>query len=132
MDPWLEINDKETSETTLDVFTSFEDNFTNQNSTEFNKLPDSDQYLAILESKLERIKNDPNILSQLSKKREACINQLLQSDQQYKEDSELDENINPSSVLKFIAPQKIGLNQGEIVDFIQYDQLKTEDENEQC
>ncbi|XP_074032000.1 uncharacterized protein isoform X2 [Leptinotarsa decemlineata] len=110
------------------TITKFEDNFTIISN---NKLPDSEQYLAILEEKLRKIKNDPNIIAQLSAKKEACMQQLLSGPEEIDEEIlNLDEPVSSSQILRTIAPQKQALNHGEIVELVKHDQLKKENDLE--
>lgn len=91
-------------------------------------MPDSEQYLAVLEEKLRKIKNDPRVLAQLAAKKEDCMQQLLTSAVHIDEEIiELDEPISNSQILRTIAPQKQAINQGEIVELVKYDQLKNDD-----
>ncbi|CAG9832566.1 unnamed protein product [Diabrotica balteata] len=130
MDPWMCCQtDITISENNITKF-EFEDNFTPSLS---NKLPDSEEYLALLEEKLRKIKNDPNILTQLAAKREACMEQLLNGvngngiDHFDEDILDLDEPTANSQVLRAIAPQRQALNRGKIVEFIKYDQLDNEE-----
>ncbi|KAJ8916870.1 hypothetical protein NQ315_005877 [Exocentrus adspersus] len=123
MDPWSTCQTNVTISEI--VLTKFEDNFIP--GTTDNKLPDSEQYLAILEEKLKKLKNDPKVLAQLTAKKEYCMQQLLAGAVQVEEAIELEETIPNSSILRTIAPQKQALTQGEIVEFIKYDQLKDDD-----
>ncbi|KAG5891517.1 hypothetical protein JTB14_014441 [Gonioctena quinquepunctata] len=122
MDPWMFCQSQTILENTI---TKFEDNFS---PVPNNKLPDSEQYLAILEKKLHRIKNDTNILAQLGAKKEACMQQLLSGiDKADEEILNLDEPVPNSQILRTIAPHKQALSQGEIVELVKYDQLKEEE-----
>ncbi|KAJ8946790.1 hypothetical protein NQ314_008773 [Rhamnusium bicolor] len=123
MDPWMTC---QTNVTVQEIpITKFEDNFT---PTINDKLPDSEQYLAVLEEKLKKIKNDPRLLAQLTAKKEACMQQLLNSAIHLDEEIiELEESIPHSQILRTIAPQKQALNQGEIVELVKYDQLKDDE-----
>ncbi|XP_022917041.1 coiled-coil domain-containing protein 32 [Onthophagus taurus] len=122
MDPW---NNSYSNSPTECAQKNFEDDF---QPKIFEKLPDSDQYLASLEAKLHKIKTDQDVIKQLQQKREECMNQLL-NNTQYSEDVdlELDEPIESSTVLRAITPQKQALTQGEIVELVKYDQLKEDD-----
>ncbi|KAB0793088.1 hypothetical protein PPYR_12708 [Photinus pyralis] len=98
----------------------FEDNFKPLVS---DTLPDSQAYLAGLETKLAKLKSDPNVLQQLAEKREACLRQLLLTNSESDTDISLDTPIEPSPILRTIAPSKQALTEGELVTLIQYDQL---------
>ncbi|XP_056634228.1 uncharacterized protein LOC130443540 isoform X1 [Diorhabda sublineata] len=129
MDPWLCCQTGVSVSENNTKF-EFEDNFT---PTLDNRLPDSEEYLAVLEEKLKKIKADPNILAQLVAKREACMQELLNgvngNGVKHVDDHilELNEPISNSQVLRAIAPQRQAINQGEVVEFIKYDQLEYED-----
>ncbi|KRT83773.1 hypothetical protein AMK59_3564 [Oryctes borbonicus] len=116
MDPWN--NSKSIDEACPN---EFEDNFV----PEITKLPDSEKYLAILEEKLTKIKSNPNVMEQLAKKREECLNQLL-SEPEYdcSRDLSLDEPIESTTIMRTIMPQKQALTQGEIVELLKYDRLE--------
>ncbi|XP_017779145.1 PREDICTED: uncharacterized protein LOC108564572 [Nicrophorus vespilloides] len=89
MDPWATTGNTETSQ---EVCSSFEDNF----KPETPHLPDSDQYLATLESKLQKIKNDPDILKQLAEKKESCMQQLISGEALEEEFLETPVNYGPT------------------------------------
>lgn len=136
-DPWFS---SENVIAPVNQANKFEDNF---NSTFFEKLPDSDEYLALLgklflftttklkiisliyaERKLKKIKNNSNVLAQLAEKREACMQELLTNGSYREEDQHIDfENSATSLILKAIAPQKQALNQGELLELVKNDQL---------
>ncbi|KAK5641716.1 hypothetical protein RI129_010263 [Pyrocoelia pectoralis] len=124
MDPWTtyrqeEVPNPPSVKESKDLNT-FEDNFKPLVS---DTLPDSKEYLASLETKLAKLKADPNVLQQLAAKREACMRQLLIADSNPETDLELDTPIEPSPILRTIAPSKQALTEGELVTLIQYDQL---------
>ncbi|XP_044759497.1 uncharacterized protein LOC123317172 [Coccinella septempunctata] len=121
MDPWSTCQQEDVINFES-LSLKFEDDF----SLSINQsLPDSDQYLATLESKLKQLKKDSNIVEQLIAKREACMQQLLEGDNLVEEEPELNEPVNN---LKNLLSSRQALNQGEIVDFIKHDQLEnTED-----
>ncbi|XP_076269463.1 uncharacterized protein LOC143202058 isoform X2 [Rhynchophorus ferrugineus] len=122
MDPWS----CQTHVTDFDKkITKFEDDFIPLINND--KLPDHEAYLAILESKLRKIKSDPNVLRQLAAKKEGFMLQLLNEEHSYSvEQSHLDEPIPNSQILRTLLPQKQALNQGEVVELIKYDQLSSE------
>lgn len=141
-DPWSCGHNNQTSSSSDEISAlKFEDNFT---PSVQDTLPDSAQYLAslgisilliyshltppLLEKRLRDIKNDPDILKQLREKREACLQNLLNSNRLLFEDSDdnLDLPVGNSQILRAILPQKAALNRGEIVDLVNYDQLEVE------
>lgn len=141
MDPWLSCQRHVTIPEI--PITKFEDNFTLENIRIYEKLPDSDQYIAILgklftlkqvwnlkmlflESKLRKLKNDPNVLAQLAAKREACMQRLLCTTEEFclEEDLEYEKPVSESQILRTIAPQKQAIKQGEILELVKYDQLQ--------
>lgn len=81
----------------------------------------------LLESKLNKIKKDPNLLKELTEKREECIRNLLNSDSVLTSDSdlELEYPVNSSEILRYIVPQQ-ALNVGEVAHLIQNDHLSEE------
>lgn len=86
------------------------------------------QTALISEEKLRKIKNDPDILTQLAAKREACMRDLINDYALVDEDIlSLDEPVPNSQLLRAIAPQRQALNQGELVDLVRHDQLKDDD-----
>ncbi|CAO1353444.1 unnamed protein product [Diamesa hyperborea] len=117
----VEENNHQESE---EVEKSFEDNFTSHETTDTNKLPDSVDYIKKLESKLNKIKKDPNLLKELTEKREECIRNLLNSSSVLTSDSdlELEYPVNSSEILRHIIPQQ-ALNVGEIAHLINNDHL---------
>ncbi|KAF2897342.1 hypothetical protein ILUMI_08837 [Ignelater luminosus] len=130
MDPWINCETSFTSnvevpEKSKKDFFSFEDNFKPLVS---DTLPDSKEYLAILESKLNKLKSDPNVLEQLSKKREACMQQLLSGVSSCAvEDDTLDTPCKDSAILRTLAPEKQALTQGERVPLVEYNELVNEE-----
>ncbi|CAG9812783.1 unnamed protein product [Phaedon cochleariae] len=123
MDPWLsEVNISISEKNTI---SKFEDNFTPVTN---DKLPDSEEYLAILEEKLKKLKNDPNILAQLKAKRESCMEQFMSNSNQIDlELLDLQEPLPNNPLLRTVAPQRQALEQSEIVELVKYDQLKNEE-----
>ncbi|KAH1016734.1 hypothetical protein HUJ04_007910 [Dendroctonus ponderosae] len=81
-----------------------------------------------LESKLKKIKSDPNVLRQLTATKEAYMRQLLCEETVPDLVQISFENpISDSLLLRTIVPQRQALNQGEVVEFIKYDQLLLEE-----
>lgn len=74
-DPWQASSKDEDSSAPIPKSDQFEDNFVDQTSTSkpFEKLPDSDEYLAVLERKLNKLTNPKNqeksLLKALSERR---------------------------------------------------------------
>ncbi|CAG9859127.1 unnamed protein product [Phyllotreta striolata] len=139
MDPWLccQENNPVSKKTTTKF--EFEDNF---RPSANDKLPDSREYLAILEEKLKRIKNDPDILAQLRAKKEACMRDLLGATGTERFDEELidfefegSSSVIGSQLVRALAPQKQALNRGEILRIIEHDQFEddgVDDDNEKA
>lgn len=70
MDPWgTDVNNSE-------VAAEFEDNF-KPAQKEFEKLADSEQYLAVLERKLKVIRSKNKVLEDLAAYRTDCIERLI-------------------------------------------------------
>lgn len=79
-----------------------------------------------LEKRLQDLKNDPDILKQLQAKREACMQNLLNGETQFEENTELDTPVANSQLIRTILPQKQALNKGEIVELINYEELEND------
>ncbi|XP_052871288.1 uncharacterized protein LOC128276870 [Anopheles cruzii] len=111
----------------------FEDNFDpklNPRQPQDNRLPDSDNYLAVLEKRLDRLKHSSSVLQQLSERREACMRSLLSDSTTLRgELLELEEPVNNSELLRFIRPVQ-ALSQAEIVRLVHHDQLQKEEHEE--
>ncbi|XP_058449135.1 uncharacterized protein LOC131429103 [Malaya genurostris] len=91
-----------------------------------NRLPDSDNYLAVLERKLKRLKTNPTVLQQLAERREVCMQYLLNDNDRLScADSELDEPVNNNELLRFIKPEQ-PLSIAEVVNLVKYDHLEPE------
>ncbi|KAK4874092.1 hypothetical protein RN001_013452 [Aquatica leii] len=124
MDPWNNLPHQQLSNLSYSIKSDncfeFEDNF---KPLVCDTLPDSKEYLASLEKKLAKLKSDPNVLQQLTAKREACMQQLLKNDYDSNVNDSLDTPIEHSTLLRTLAPERQALTQGERVTLIQYDQL---------
>lgn len=109
----------------------FEDDFSPQSVVGTGlELPDSKQYLESLERKLYRLKRDPNILRQLSEKREECIRNLLNDSLNIDRDGDLaldapvtlgDSTVH--EIYRHIRPIQ-PINIGETVHIVKHDQLE--------
>ncbi|XP_050079169.1 uncharacterized protein LOC126566011 [Anopheles maculipalpis] len=112
---------------------AFEDNFSpeqpplNPREPQDNRLPDSDNYLAALEKRLHRLRNNPNVLQQLTERREACMQSLLGGSVTLRTDADLvlEEPVNSNELIRFIRPEQ-ALSQAEVVQLVQHDQLQLE------
>ncbi|XP_045477668.1 uncharacterized protein LOC123682898 isoform X2 [Harmonia axyridis] len=130
MDPWSTCQQGDVTKFETLSF-KFEDDFsipisqTLSHERLISALPDSDQYLATLESKLKQLKSDSNIVEQLIAKREACMQQLLAGENVFAEEIDLDQPVNN---LKNLLSSRQALNQGEIVDLLKHDQLENTEE----
>ncbi|KAJ0174450.1 hypothetical protein K1T71_009558 [Dendrolimus kikuchii] len=69
MDPWGN------GKASIAAVTQFEDNF--EPAKEFEKLADSDEYLAVLERKLKAVRSKNKVVENLSAYREDCLNRLM-------------------------------------------------------
>ncbi|XP_058816601.1 uncharacterized protein LOC131679868 [Topomyia yanbarensis] len=103
------------------------DNGHNSRQPRDNRLPDSDNYLAVLERKLKRLKTSPTVLQQLVERREVCMQYLLNDTDRssYCADLELNEPINNYELLRFIKPEQ-AQSVAERVNLIKYDHLEPE------
>lgn len=93
------------------------------------RLPDSDSYLAALERRLNRIRSNPTVLQQLTERREACMQHLLndRSSTSARDnlELELEEPVNNYELLRFIRPEQ-ALSVAELVHLVKYDHLEQE------
>lgn len=108
----------------------FEDNFVPK--SEFQKLDDSEDYLKILENRLERIKKNPTILNQLKEKREELVGNLLNSSSTRittDKDIELEEAIESNKIISHLIPEQ-PQTIGEIAHLIKHDQLDLQKQDE--
>lgn len=80
------------------------------------------------ESRLRKLKSDPNVLRQLTEKREACMRQLL-GEQTFSEPEALtlEQPVDDSPLLRAVAPHRQALTQGETVELVKHDHLATEE-----
>lgn len=127
----------------------FEDNFqethsptsSTSNNQDFEKLPDSAEYLATLEKRLAKIKKNPDTIKQLQSRRELAFRELLESDAPSNTiltDSQLDldatvqltENRTANEIIRHIQPVQ-ALTAGEVVPIIKHDHLRTKEEEEE-
>lgn len=112
----------------------FEDNFVPK--SEFQKLDDSEEYLKILENRLQKIKKNPTVLKQLKEKREELFDNLLNSSTTRittDKDIELEESIEANKIISHLIPEQ-PQTVGEIAHLIKHDQLdlqKQEEDQEQ-
>ncbi|XP_055678570.1 uncharacterized protein LOC129787208 [Lutzomyia longipalpis] len=136
MNPWLENDDRSNLRTEI----GFEDNFQPARATS-ERLPDSKEYLDRLESKLRRIKNNPDVLRQLAEKREACLQSLLvDCSEEVQANRDIDLNLdapvgNPDfraaqEIARFLRPEQ-ALSVGEVVHLVKHDHLQIESEEEE-
>lgn len=137
-DPWIEqdrqANHLPSETTAVAASLEFEDNFIpqqlpplNPREPQDNRLPDSENYLATLEKRLNRVKTNPTVLQQLVERREAFMQSLLGGSTTLRSeaDLELEEPVNNIELLRFIRPEQ-ALSQAEIVQLVQHDQLQLE------
>lgn len=126
----------------------FEDNFHETHSLSnsginqnFEKLPDSAEYLAALEKRLAKIKKNPDTIKQLQTRRELAFRELLESDAPSNTiltDSQLDldatvqltENRTANEIIRHIQPVQ-ALTAGEVVPIIKHDHLRSKEEEEE-
>lgn len=109
---------------TVDVTdTNFEDDFVPKK--EFQKLDDSEEYLKILENRLNKIKKNPTVLRQLKEKREELVGNLLNSSTTRittEKDFELEEPIESNKIISHLVPQQ-PQTAGEIAHLVKHDEL---------
>lgn len=77
---------------------------------------------------MKRIKTNPTVLQQLTERREACLEHLLNDNSvNIRGDSELalDEPVNHHELLRFIRPEQ-ALSVAELVHIVKYDHLEPE------
>lgn len=108
----------------------FEDNFVPK--SQFQKLDDSEEYLKILENRLEKIKKNPTVLKQLKEKREELFDNLLNSSTTRittDKDIELEESIEANKIISHLIPEQ-PQTVGEIAHLIKHDQLDLQKQEE--
>ncbi|XP_070507845.1 uncharacterized protein [Chironomus tepperi] len=108
----------------------FEDNFISK--SEFQKLDDSEEYIKILEKRLEKIRKNPTVLKQLKIKREELIGNLLNSSTTKittDKDIELEEVIESNKIISHLIPEQ-PQTIGEIAHLIKHDQLDIQKQEE--
>ncbi|XP_055633115.1 uncharacterized protein LOC129773526 [Toxorhynchites rutilus septentrionalis] len=143
-DPW---GSSDSSNIQNSTFLQFEDNFeltdvcvsshSSLQQPQDGRLPDSDSYLALLERKLSKLKTNPTVLEQLTERREACMQYLLNDSQlscRTDSDLNLEEPVNNHELLRFIRPEQ-ALSVAELVHLVKYDHLEpepAEQEQERC
>ncbi|XP_053673706.1 uncharacterized protein LOC128723966 [Anopheles nili] len=118
----------------------FEDNFIpeqpqlNPREPQDNRLPDSDSYIRTLERRLHRLKNNLSILQQLTERRNACMQSLLNGDITLHTEAvdELQNTlVNGNELLRFYRPDQ-ALTQIEIEQLLEHDHLQLQaEENEE-
>ncbi|XP_055590255.1 uncharacterized protein LOC129742380 [Uranotaenia lowii] len=150
-DPWTGIGNNSIDRDSTEIGGSaeaastlqFEDNFepvveassNNNQLPRDGRLPDSDSYLATLESRLKRLKTNPSVLQQLAERREACMQHLLNdSTAPIGNDLslylELDEPVNNREILRLIRPEQ-PLSVAEVVHLVNHDQLERQQQEQQ-
>lgn len=84
------------------------------------------------ETRLQKLKSNPDVLRQLAEKREACMRQLLQENYIYEEEIlQFEEPIEDSPILRAVAPHRQALTHGETVELVRYDQLDKVEKREE-
>lgn len=137
-DPWCNPNPASSEPSDATQQLQFEDNFEpsavpdqQQQQPQDGRLADSDSYLAALERRLKRIKTNPTVLQQLTERREACMQQLLNdsSAASYNYD-QLDEPVFNHELLRIIRPEQ-AISAAELAHLVKHDHLEGEHEEEQ-
>ena len=131
MDPWNYSSSTELSQTNTltNHFTdSFIDsNILNENDQGFAKLPDSDEYLKILENKLKNLEKKKGQKG-FEEKKEDILGNLLRSESKQllgilsESDINLDQAVDTNQVLRQLVPQQ-PLTVGEIIPLVDSDVL---------
>lgn len=151
MDPWLELERIEENEnpiksasatasasasddqspSTSSGYRSPSDKFEDNFDAPLQRLPDSDEYLETLEKKLAKIRRDPDVVKQLSAKREQCMIELLENTDtlQYSTFEEPIDNSH-SFIYRSFYPQRVAIKRGEIIGLVKNDQFNTSDKDE--
>lgn len=125
MDPWGEKTCRE--EVTSCCTNSFQNSFLEENGGKFEKLPDSQEYLSQLESKLKQLTKKKGEKSFRQNKEEILGNLIRSESKQIlgilsDSDLALDREIQPNLVLRQLQPQQ-PLTVGETVHLVESDQL---------
>jgi len=140
MDPWGSVQSEDGRAVTHNHSLEFEDKFVEEfhKNTEvnFEKLPDSAEYLKGLETKLSKLtagknktENKASLLQDLARAREdALVNFVTSSDNtNFDEDLDLSTNLAVNSLARRIVPEQ-ALTVGEQVVLTKADQLEKEQE----
>lgn len=102
----------------------FTDNFND-------KLPDSEEYLATLETKLDKLKKKSSIAKELAARRSDEARRMLDSSAaalELFEDEDLNEN---SAINRRLFPEKQALTLSEIAKLLESDHLATQSEEQE-
>lgn len=85
----------------------------------------------ITEKKLAKIRRDPDVVKQLSAKREQCMIELLENTDtlQYSTFEEPIDNSH-SFIYRSFYPQRVAIKRGEIIGLVKNDQFNTSDKDE--
>ncbi|XP_017026695.1 uncharacterized protein [Drosophila kikkawai] len=147
-DPWHVRNPeiKEGSTEPTDKTDSFEDNFTPgkdsptpakdaESPTGHEPLPDSSDYLKLLERKLARVQKGNKLLDNLRDKRQDCMRGLLESEgvpiSIFEQFLELDTPIESGRLHRHLLPVQ-AVNVGETVYIVDHDALQRSEEEEEA
>ena len=116
------------------VVKSFDDSFVQHSSTlpkPYEPLPDSAEYLAGLEKKLDKIqKKKDSLLKDLKEKRQDEMRRLLDSELSYPNthsdflNSDPDTPISENAIVRRLAPHKQALTEEEKLSLLKEDQLR--------
>ncbi|XP_014218772.1 uncharacterized protein LOC106647036 [Copidosoma floridanum] len=138
-DPWsLSLASREICENGVssDDNCSFEDSFVStssisvvasntRNSEDLPRLPDSEQYLARLDSRLKAIKRGTSkrdLINSLSVAKEDCIARLIKAGEGLEKPEEIELAANP--IIRHIAPHLQALTANELVHLLKADALE--------
>jgi len=135
MDPWNlknsgQLSENDTNEEAGSIVNGFPDSFLDENVNKFEKLPDSDDYLRVLEKKLKAIEAKKGQKPSLQCKEEILGNLIRSESKQIlgilsETDLQLDREIQPNLLLRQLAPKQ-PLTVGETVHLVSADQLDRE------
>jgi len=143
MDPWKEVEEPTSDPPTTNNLSSstpptFDDNFTptiNNNrgaGSDFEKLPDSQEYLASLEKRLaslqKQVKTSSSLVTSLSQAKESYMLRLLSSDNSSPAgidafDFVEEEALRVNPILKRLAPETQAISSEELIHLLTADQL---------
>lgn len=128
MDPWGVRSVDENSERNIVAENTFQDSFLDKYANQFEKLPDSEEYLKILEDKLKSLNKKKAQQGNSGQVKQDILASLLRSESRQivgildNVDLDLDRGVNTNLVVRQLLPKQ-PLTIGETVRLVDADQL---------